>query len=81
MTEADWNSSHARCLGMALPGDQITEMSERGERIVGDTFAILLQCTLTSRSTSVSARANATCAGRASLIPRSLTPRRVNSSI
>jgi isoamylase len=42
MTETDWNSSYASCLGMALPGDQITEMSERGERIVGDTFALLL---------------------------------------
>jgi len=26
---------------MVLPGDQITELSERGERIAGDTFAIL----------------------------------------
>ena len=41
MSEADWNSGHARCLGMALPGDQITETDEQGERIVGDSFAIL----------------------------------------
>jgi glycogen operon protein len=41
MTDADWGASHARCLGMCLPGDQITESSERGERIAGDTFAIL----------------------------------------
>ena len=26
---------------MALPGDQITEMGEHGERIIGETFAIL----------------------------------------
>jgi glycogen operon protein len=41
MSDADWNAGHALCLGMGLPGDQITEMSERGERITGDTFAIL----------------------------------------
>ena len=41
MFEADWNAAHARCLGMALPGDQITEMDEHGERIIGETFAIL----------------------------------------
>ena len=41
MSEADWNAGHARCLGMALPGDQITETDEQGERIVGDSFAIL----------------------------------------
>jgi isoamylase len=27
---------------MVLPGDQITEMGEQGERIAGDSFAILL---------------------------------------
>jgi glycogen operon protein len=41
MTEADWNGGHTHCLGMALPGDQITEMGECGERITGDTFVIL----------------------------------------
>jgi isoamylase len=41
MTESDWNAGHARCLGLVLPGDQITEMGCEGERIVGDTFAIL----------------------------------------
>ncbi len=42
MTDADWNAGHARCIGMGLPGDQITEIGEHGERISGDTFAILL---------------------------------------
>jgi glycogen operon protein len=42
MSDPDWNAGHARCLGMALPGDQITDTDERGERIVGDSFAILL---------------------------------------
>jgi isoamylase len=41
MNEADWNYGHARCLGLSLPGDQITEMGCQGERIIGDTFAIL----------------------------------------
>lgn len=40
MSLADWNTD-ARCLGMVLPGDQITEADEQGNRIVGDTFAIL----------------------------------------
>jgi glycogen operon protein len=41
MTDADWHAGHARCLGMVLPGDQIEETGERGERVAGDTFAIL----------------------------------------
>jgi isoamylase len=41
MTDADWKTGYARCLGMVLPGDQITEVDERGERIIGDSFAIL----------------------------------------
>jgi glycogen operon protein len=44
MTDGDWNTSHARCLGLALPGDQINEIGDKGERIFGDTFAILLNC-------------------------------------
>jgi isoamylase len=42
MSEADWNAGHVRCICMVLPGDQITETAEHGERIVGDSFAILL---------------------------------------
>jgi len=42
MSDVDWNAGHARCICMVLPGDQITETSEEGERIVGDSFAILL---------------------------------------
>ena len=41
MTDSDWNTRHARCLGMGLPGDQITETGCAGERIVGRTFVIL----------------------------------------
>ena len=41
MTDADWHAGHAHCLGMVLPGDQIEETGEQGERVSGDTFAIL----------------------------------------
>ena len=41
MSDQDWNMAHARCLGMGLVGDQIEEKDVRGQRIVGDTFAIL----------------------------------------
>ena len=43
MSDADWNTTHARCIGMVLPGDQITETGEEGERIVGDSFAGTLE--------------------------------------
>jgi len=42
MTDADWNAPHVRCICMVLPGDQITETGEQGERIVGNSFAMLL---------------------------------------
>ena len=42
MSDVDWNTPHDRCIAMVLPGDQITETGEQGERIVGNSFAILL---------------------------------------
>ena len=42
MTDTDWSSGNVHCLGMGLVGDQINETDERGGRISGDTFAILL---------------------------------------
>jgi isoamylase len=41
MSEGDWASGFARCLGMVLSGDQIAEVGEHGERILGGSFAIL----------------------------------------
>jgi isoamylase len=41
MSDRDWESGFARCLGMVLPGDQITELGKHGERIVGDSFTML----------------------------------------
>jgi isoamylase len=42
MSDQDWNTGYARCLGIGLPGDQIDETNAQGERIVGDSFLILL---------------------------------------
>jgi glycogen operon protein len=41
MSETDWEMGHVLSLGMVLPGNQITEIDETGERIHGDSFAIL----------------------------------------
>jgi isoamylase len=41
MSDGDWASGSARCLGIVLPGDQITEVDEHGERIGGDSFTLL----------------------------------------
>jgi glycogen operon protein len=42
MTEDDWNNGLTRCLGLRLGGDTIEDVDDRGERIVDDTFLILL---------------------------------------
>lgn len=42
MTEEDWNNPLARSLGLRLAGDAIDEFDDRGNRIVDDTFLILL---------------------------------------
>ena len=42
MDDADWQSPHARCLGMRVAGDLISELGDRGEPIVGDTLLLLI---------------------------------------
>lgn len=42
MSSADWNTAHVRTICMVLPGDQITETDEQGRRVVGESFALLL---------------------------------------
>ncbi len=42
MSDADWTVGEARCIGMGLLGDQISETDERGQRIVGDSFLTLI---------------------------------------
>jgi glycogen operon protein len=42
MTEADWANPGTRAFGLRLAGDAIEEVDDRGERIVDDTFLILI---------------------------------------
>jgi isoamylase len=42
MTETDWQNAGTRAFGLRLAGDTIEEVDERGERIVDDTFLILV---------------------------------------
>ena len=42
LTEEDWKNPRTRCLGLRLSGDAIEEVDARGERILDDTFLILL---------------------------------------
>jgi glycogen operon protein len=42
MTEKEWESSLAKTLGMLLPGEGIAELDARGNRILDDTFLILM---------------------------------------
>ncbi len=42
MTDADWGNDQARSLGVFLNGEQIGMVDERGEKIVDDTFYLLL---------------------------------------
>jgi isoamylase len=42
MTDADWHSETARCVGMRLSGDLIDEVDEQGRQITGATMLMLL---------------------------------------
>ena len=42
MADQMWNAPDVRCLGVRLNGDAIDEVDERGERITGDSLAMLL---------------------------------------
>jgi isoamylase len=42
MSDEEWNFFYARCLGLLLHGDAIEEHDERGRRIQGETFVLLL---------------------------------------
>ncbi len=57
MSDQDWNAGDARCFGMGLLGGQIDETNEQGERIVGDSFLILLNAHHECVSFRLSARA------------------------
>ncbi|MBI2525001.1 MAG: glycogen debranching protein GlgX [Candidatus Rokubacteria bacterium] len=42
MTEEEWHDGLSRCLGLRLAGDAIEEVDDRGDRIAGDSFLVLL---------------------------------------
>lgn len=42
MTEEDWQKGFVKCLGLRLAGDAIEETDMNGQRIVDDTFLMLL---------------------------------------
>jgi len=42
MTDQEWDTYYARCLGLLLHGDAIEEQDEHGKAIRGDTFLLLL---------------------------------------
>jgi glycogen operon protein len=54
MTEADWNEGHQTCVGMFLNGDGIASPGPRGERVVDDSFLVLINASPDPRKWSVS---------------------------
>jgi isoamylase len=42
MSDEDWQEEYCRCLGLRLAGDAIEEVDQQGNRIVDDTFLLLL---------------------------------------
>jgi glycogen operon protein len=42
MIEEDWNNAENRCFGLSLSGDAVDEVDSRGNKIIDDTFLILL---------------------------------------
>ena len=42
MDEAGWNAGFVKCLGIQLAGDLIDDVDDNGDKIVGETLAILL---------------------------------------
>jgi isoamylase len=54
MTEADWSKGHQTCVGMFLNGQAITSPGPRGERIVDDSFLVLINASPEPRKWSIS---------------------------
>jgi isoamylase len=42
MTDEEWNQDFARCLGVALSGAAIDEVTERGQRVKDENFLLLM---------------------------------------
>ena len=49
MTEADWTEHHETCVGVLLAGDAIPSPGPRGERVVDDTFLLLINASAEPR--------------------------------
>ena len=41
MTDEEWDQHFARCLGVYLSGESLTETDRRGRRLVDDNFLVL----------------------------------------
>jgi isoamylase len=54
MTEADWNEHHETCVGMFLNGEAITSPGPRGERVVDDSFLVLINASSEPRKWTIS---------------------------
>ena len=44
MSDEEWNAGWVRCLGVILNGETLGHVDERGDRILDDTFLIMLNC-------------------------------------
>jgi glycogen operon protein len=44
MTDEEWSAGWVRCLGVMLNGETLDHLDESGERILDDTFLIMLNC-------------------------------------
>ena len=54
MTEADWTEHHETCVGMFLNGQAILSPGPRGERVVDDSFLVLINASPEPRKWSIS---------------------------
>jgi len=56
MSDQDWNTGNVRCFGMGLLGRQIDETDAQGERVLNDSFLVLLNANHEFVSFRLSAR-------------------------
>ena len=54
MTDDDWRSRHEACVGMYFNGEGITSPGPRGERVVDDSFLLLLNASPEPRKWTIS---------------------------
>jgi glycogen operon protein len=54
MTESDWNEGHQTCVGVFFNGDAITSPGPRGERVVDDSFLLLINASPEPRKWTIS---------------------------